>query len=222
VKALIFDLDGTLIDSVYAHTLAWQKVLSGFGLETPACWIHRRIGLSGELLVKAVAREHGKMLRLSEIRRLEKKHAALLPKIAPDCAPLPGAKELLAHLHRAKIAHGIATSGKRSGLKRSLHALALSPAAVVVDGDMVEQVKPEPDIFLLCQQKLGVDAGQCLVVGDAIWDVHAARRAGILSIGLLTGGTSAQELYNAGAMHVFRDPAELLREIDELGVQRGR
>ena len=99
-----------------------------------------------------------------------------------------------------------------------MHALALSPAAVVIDGDMVGQVKPEPEIFRLCQQKLGVEAAQCLIVGDAIWDVHAARRAGILSVGLLTGGTSAQELYNAGAMRVFRDPAELLREIDELGI----
>jgi phosphoglycolate phosphatase-like HAD superfamily hydrolase len=151
MKALIFDLDGTLIDSVYAHTFAWQKALSEFGLEAPAYSIHRRIGMSGALLVKAIAREHGNK-------------------------PLPGAKELLGYLHKAKIAHGIATSGK--------------------------QVEP----------------AQCLVVGDAIWDVHAARRAGILSVGLLTGGSGAQELYNAGAMRVFRDAAELLSKIDELGI----
>jgi len=221
MKALIFDLDGTLVDSVYAHTLAWQRVLAGFGLPSPACVIHRRIGLSGELLVKAVAREHHRSLRMADVKQLEKKHKALLHKLAPVSPPLPGAKEILAHLHKARIPHGIATSGKRSELKRSMDALALSPSAVVIDGDMVSEVKPEPEIFLLCQQQLQVEAAQCLVVGDAVWDVHAARRAGILSVGLLTGGTSAQELYNAGAMRVFRDAAELLSEIDELGVKGG-
>jgi beta-phosphoglucomutase-like phosphatase (HAD superfamily) len=114
MKALIFDLDGTLIDSVYAHTLAWQKTLSDFGLHTPACSIHRRIGMSGGLLVKAVAREHGKSVREADIKRLEKKHTALLHKITPVCSPLPGARELLAYLKRGKIAHGIAASPELS------------------------------------------------------------------------------------------------------------
>jgi HAD superfamily hydrolase (TIGR01509 family) len=219
MKALIFDLDGTLIDSVYAHTLAWQRTLSDFGLDAPAYSIHRRIGMSGQLLVKAVAREHGRRVRKADIKRLENKHATLMQKISPVSKPLPGAKELLAYLHKARIAHGIATSGKRSGLTKSVRALALSSSAMVIDGDMVEEVKPEPELFLLCQQKLQVEPAQCLVIGDAIWDVHAARRAGILSIGLLTGGYGAQELYNAGAMRVFRDAAELLSEIDELGIQ---
>ena len=219
MKALIFDLDGTLIDSVYVHALAWQKTLAAVGLPSPAYSIHRRIGMSGELLVKAVARAHGKTLRMSEIKRLEGKHSALLHKLAPVCSPLPGARELLAYLKRSNIAHGIATSGKRAEFKMSLKALSLSTSAVVIDGDMVREVKPEPDLFLLCQQKLQVDRAQCLVVGDAIWDVHAARRAGILSVGLLTGGFGEQELYNAGAMRVYRDAAELLAFIDELAIE---
>ena len=220
MKALIFDLDGTLIDSVYAHTFAWQKTLAEFGLKIPAWSIHRRIGMSGDLLVKAVVREHGKTVRKADIKRLGQRHTRLLHKIAPVCSPLPGARELLAFLHKAKIAHGIATSGKRSEFNRSLEALNLSASAVVIDGDMVEEVKPEPDLFLLCQQKLQVEAAQCFVVGDAVWDVHAAQRAGIPSVGLLTGGFGEQELYNAGAMRVYRDAAELLSGIDELGLRK--
>jgi HAD superfamily hydrolase (TIGR01509 family) len=217
MKAIIFDLDGTLIDSVYAHTMAWQKVLGQFGLTAPAWAIHRRIGMSGTLLVRSVARECGRAVSDKEIERLDKKHAALFHTLAPACGPLPGARALLAHLRKAKIAHGIATSGKRKEIEKSLRALALSPKAVVIDGDMVAEVKPEPDLFLRCQQELQIECSQCLIVGDAIWDIHAARRAGILSVGLLTGGFGEQELYNAGAMHVYRDAAALLLAISELG-----
>jgi HAD superfamily hydrolase (TIGR01509 family) len=220
MKALIFDLDGTLIDSVYAHTFAWQKTLAEFGLHVPAWSIHRRIGMSGELLVKAIACEQGKSLRKADIKRLGDRHTKIFHRIAPTCSPLPGAKALLAFLRKERIAHGIATSGKRSEFKKSLAALALSASTVVIDGDMVAEVKPEPDLFLLCQQKLQVEPAQCLIVGDAVWDVHAARRAGILSVGLLSGGFGEQELYNAGAMRVYKDAAGLLAGINELGIDR--
>ena len=217
MKALIFDLDGTLIDSVYAHTFAWQRTLSQFGLECPAWAIHRRIGMSGRLLVKAIAREHGRSLSEAVVDKLEEQHAALFHDLAPSCAPLPGARELLAFLQESKIAHGIATSGKRTAIEPALRALALSQDAVVINSEMVEAVKPEPDLFLRCQQQLNVDASQCLVVGDAVWDIHAARRSGILSIGLLSGGFGEQELYNAGAMRVYRDASEFHKGIEELG-----
>ena len=217
MKALIFDLDGTLVDSVYLHTLAWQKSLTDFGMPCPAWTIHRRIGLSGKLLVKVIAREQRRHVSESDIEQLGKRHAQLFHILAPACAPLPGAAELLTHLRKSKIAHGIATSGKHAEIKSSLKALSLSPATVVVDGDMVHEVKPEPDLFLLCQQKLKVAAADCLVVGDAVWDIHAARRSGIMSVGLLSGGFGEQELYNAGAMRVYRDAGALLEGIDELG-----
>ena len=217
MKALIFDLDGTLIDSVYAHTYAWQKTLAQFGLESPAWAVHRRIGMSGRLLVRAVAREHGRSLSEAVVDKLEEQHGTLFQTLASSCAPLPGARELLAFLQERNIAHGIATSGTRSSIEPSLRALSLSPDAVVVDGDRVDTVKPEPDLFLRCQQQLGVDASQCLVVGDAVWDIHAARRSGILSVGLLSGGSGEQELYNAGAMRVYRDAAVLHQAIEELG-----
>ena len=217
MKAIIFDLDGTLVDSVYPHTLAWQKALTAFGLQAPAWAIHRRIGMSGSLLVRSIAREQGRRVTERDIRRLDKRHSALFHQLAPLCEPLPGARRLLAFLKRARIAHGIATSGRRAEYQASLAALQLSRTAVVIDGDMVEEVKPEPDLFLRCQQQLEVDKSQCLIVGDAVWDIHAARRAGILSVGLLTGGFGEQELYNAGAMHVYKDAAALHASIDELG-----
>jgi HAD superfamily hydrolase (TIGR01509 family) len=217
MKALIFDLDGTLIDSVYPHTLAWQKTLADFGMPCPARCVHRRIGMSGKLLVKSIAREQGRTVSNADIKQMSAKHARLFHKLAPSCDPLPGAVKLLSYLRKAKIAHGIATSGKRVEIGGSLQALALGSSAVIVDGDMVRKVKPEPDLFLLCQQKLKVEKKDCLIVGDAVWDIHAARRSGILAIGLLSGGFGEQELYNAGAMRVYRDTEALHRGLDELG-----
>jgi HAD superfamily hydrolase (TIGR01509 family) len=217
MKAVIFDLDGTLVDSVYPHALAWQRALSEFGLPCPAWAIHRRIGMSGKLLVKAIAREQCRALSEADVKALGERHARLYQAIAPSCSPLPGAVELLAYLAEAKIAHGVATSGKPSEIENSLKGLSLSSSAVVVDGGMVHEVKPEPDLFLLCQQKLQVERKDCLIVGDAVWDIHAARRSGILSIGVLSGGIGEQELYNAGAMRVYQDARALLVGIDELG-----
>jgi HAD superfamily hydrolase (TIGR01549 family) len=219
MKALIFDLDGTLVDSVYTHTLAWQKALADFGIPCPAWAIHRRIGMSGTLLVKAIAREQRRRLSESDIERLDKRHARLFHQLAPTCSPLPGAQDLLTYLRKSKIPHGIATSGKRAEIKSALKALSLNKSTLVVDGDMVQQVKPEPDLLLLCRQKLKVKREDCLVVGDAVWDIHAARRAGILSVGLLSGGFGEQELYNAGAMRVYQDIKALHQAMDELGFE---
>jgi HAD superfamily hydrolase (TIGR01549 family) len=217
MKALIFDLDGTLADSVYPHTLAWQQSLSEFGMPCPAWVIHRRIGLSGKLLVKAIAREQHRAVSNADIEKLSEQHAKLFHQLAPASSPLPGAVQLLAYLAESKIPHGIATSGKPDEIKGTLQGLSLTPDTIVVDGSMVRAVKPEPDLFLLCQQKLNVERNECLIVGDAVWDMHAARRSGILSVGLLSGGFGEQELYNAGAMRVYRDAKALHKGIDELG-----
>jgi HAD superfamily hydrolase (TIGR01549 family) len=217
MKALIFDLDGTLVDSVYPHTLAWQKSLADFGMACPAWAIHRRIGMSGTLLVKAIAREQRRRVSAADIEKMSTRHARIFHKLAPIGVPLPGAVELLSFLRKRKIPHGIATSGKHAEIKPSLRALSLRPATIVVDGDMVGEVKPEPDLFLFCQQALQVKRADCLVVGDAVWDIHAARRSGIMSVGLLSGGFGEQELYNAGAMRVYRDAEALHQGMNELG-----
>jgi len=127
--------------------------------------------------------------------------------------------QLLTFLRELKVPHGIATSGKHAEIKSSLKALSLTPVTLVVDGDMVAEVKPEPDLFLLCQQKLKAKRADCLVVGDAVWDSHAAGRSGIMSVGLVSGGFGEQELYNAGAMRVYRDTAPLHEAMDELGFE---
>ena len=126
--------------------------------------------------------------------------------------------ELLRDLHRRKIAYGIATSGRRPEIDRSLEVLGIGKDVVVVDRGDVARAKPEPDLFLACLTRLGIAAGECYVVGDAVWDHLAARRAGILSVGLLSGGYGETELLSAGAFRVYRDPAELRRSLDELGL----
>ncbi|HEY3342272.1 MAG TPA: HAD family hydrolase, partial [Anaerolineae bacterium] len=132
--------------------------------------------------------------------------------------PLPGAVELLDFLRSNNILHGIATSGNRPAINASLEALGVGDETIVINRDDVLRAKPEPDLFLACQQRLGVLPEDCYVIGDAVWDLLAARRAGMLSIGLLSGGYGEDELSRAGAFRVYRDALELLRSLDELGV----
>jgi phosphoglycolate phosphatase-like HAD superfamily hydrolase len=124
----------------------------------------------------------------------------------------------LRFLHSNKIVYGIATSGSRPEINSSLDALDLADEVLVIERGDVMRAKPEPDLFLACQQRLGVRVEDCYVVGDAVWDLLAARRAGMLSIGLLSGGYGEDELSRAGAFRVYRDPLELLHALDELGV----
>ncbi len=219
MKALIFDLDGTLIDSVYPHTLAWQETLDECRMSVPAWEVHRYIGISGKLLVKALGRARKRAFDDAAIKALEQRHDEIFRRYAALQTPLPGAVELLKFLRETGVPHGIATSGKRSEIKGALIALKIDEAAIVVDGSSTGKAKPEPDLFTTCQRRLNVERDDCLVVGDAVWDIHAARRSGILSVGVLTGGVGAQELSNAGAMRVYRDASELLQSIDELGLE---
>jgi len=159
VKALIFDLDGTLVDSVYAHTITWQQAFREFGLEVPAWQIHYRVGLSGPLLVKGIGRLIGKRpINDWAIKHLEKRHAALFRDSFPNCGPLPGARSLLEFLRKSKIAHGIAKTGKRPEIKPALKALGLTSKTPIVDSTSVERAKPDADLFITCQQKLGFPA----------------------------------------------------------------
>ncbi|HXS29036.1 MAG TPA: HAD family hydrolase [Steroidobacteraceae bacterium] len=218
MKGLIFDLDGTLIDSVYPHALAWQQTLNEAGLHVPAWEVQRHIGISGKLLVRTLARARDRSFEEAMIERLEARHDALYRGYGALQLPLPGATELLQFLKQHNVTHGIATSGRRSEVQGSLQALGIDDDAVVICGD-TGSAKPEPDLFLACQQRLGVPRPDCLIVGDSVWDVHSGRRAGILAVGVLTGGFSEQELYNAGAMRVYREAAQLLAGIDELGLE---
>jgi HAD superfamily hydrolase (TIGR01509 family) len=221
MRALIFDLDGTLVDTVYAHVFAWQRALLEAGHPVEGWRIHRRIGMSGGLFARAVAREIGRSLSDDEVEAVQRRHGEIFRELEPDRRPLNGAIELLASLRRNGVIHGIATSGRRPEIDASLEALGVPGDMVVVDRGDVRRAKPEPDLFLACQERLGVEVADCYVVGDAVWDLLAARRAGMLSVGLQTGGYGEDELRAAGAFRVYRDPAELLEALDELGIAIG-
>ena len=217
-RALIFDLDGTLVDTVYAHVFAWQRAFAEMELPIDGWRIHRRVGMSGGLFARAAAREIGRPLSPEESDALQRRHGELYRELLPERRPLPGAIELLAELRAEGIVHGIATSGRRPEIDASLEALGVAAETVVIARGDVERAKPEPDLFLACAERLGIQPSDCYVVGDAVWDLLAARRAGMLSVGLLSGGYGEDELTRAGAFRVYRDADELRSSLDELGV----
>jgi HAD superfamily hydrolase (TIGR01509 family) len=217
-RALIFDLDGTLVDTVYAHVFAWQRAFAELGLPIDGWRIHRRVGMSGGLFARAAAREIGRPLSDEEAEAIQRRHGELYREMLPERRPLPGAVELLGELRAERVRHGIATSGRRPEIDASLAVLGIGDETVVVARGDVVRAKPEPDLFLTCAERLGVSPVDCYVVGDAVWDLLAARRAEMLSVGLLSGGYGEDELTRAGAFRVYRDAAELRASLDELGV----
>ena len=219
MKALIFDLDGTLVDTVYAHVFAWQRALAERGMAIDGWRIHRRIGMSGGLFTRAVGRELGRALDEAEAHALQDRHGELFREMLPERRALPGAVSLLAALRAGGVVHGIATSGRRPEIDASLAVLDVPDETVVVQRGDVERAKPAPDLFLECARRLGAENDECFVVGDAVWDLLAARRARMLSVGLLSGGYGDDELTRAGAFRVYRDPAELHSALDELGIE---
>jgi HAD superfamily hydrolase (TIGR01509 family) len=218
VPALIFDLDGTLVDTVYAHVFAWQQALAEAGMPIDGWRIHRRIGMSGGLFARAVGRELGRALSPEEVEAIQARHGELFREALPERRPLPGAVELLAELRASAVPHGIATSGRRPEINASLEALGVGAETVVIERGSVQRAKPEPDLFLVCAEQLGVSPDECYVVGDAVWDLLAARRARMLSIGLLSGGYGEDELIRAGAFRVYTETNELRESLDELGL----
>ena len=218
MRALIFDLDGTLVDTVYAHVIAWQRAFEEARLPIDGWRIHRRIGMSGGLFARAAAREVGRPLEPGEVEQLQRRHGELFRALLPERRPLPGARELLGELRALGVPHGIATSGRRPEIDRSIEALEVPTETAVVERGEVARAKPEPDLFLECAVRIGVAPEECYVVGDAVWDLLAARRARMLSVGLLSGGYGEDELTRAGAFRVYRDAAELHGSLDELGV----
>jgi HAD superfamily hydrolase (TIGR01509 family) len=218
VRGLILDLDGTLVDTVYAHVFAWHRALAEAGLPIEGWRIHRKIGMSGGLFTRGVAREVGRALDAGEVEAVQRRHGELFRELLPDRPALPGAIGLLRELREMGIPHGIATSGRKPEIDASLETLGVGPETVVVERGDVARAKPEPDLFIACQERLGLPVEQCYVVGDAVWDLLGARRAGMLSVGVLTGGYGEDELIRAGAFRVYRDAAELRLSLDELGV----
>ncbi len=217
--AFLFDLDGTLIDSVYQHVLAWREALEQEGIELAVWRIHRRIGMSGGLLVNALLRETGAEVTPEQAERMRRHHAEAYARLAGQVRPLPGAVELLRYLAARGVPHAIATSSRLETARRNIEMLSPSPDMPIITRDKVRYAKPDPDLFVAAAEALAVDVGASVVVGDSVWDLLAARRAGALGIGLQSGGYGREELERAGAYRVYADPAEMLARLDETGVR---
>jgi len=217
----LFDLDGTLVDSVYQHVLAWKEALDGEGIGLSVWRIHRKIGMSGGLFINQLLRETGLDISVDRLDRLRRTHAAAYRQHGADVRPLPGARELLAWLSDAGVPWAIATSGRMETAAVNLAALGVDPNRMpVVTRDQVKYAKPDPDLFLAAAERLGRPIETAVVVGDSIWDMLAATRCRALGVGLLSGGYGSDELRQSGAIRVYEDPADLLVHIDEVGGRR--
>ena len=219
-SSLLFDLDGTLVDSVYQHVLAWREALEAEGIDVSIWRIHRKIGMSGGLFANILLRETGFDNTPERLERLRVHHAQAYTALSASVQPLPGARALLDYLTAQGMPWAIATSGRMETAGQNLAALGVDPAKVpVVTRDQVKYAKPDPDLFLTAADRLGVDIRESLVLGDSIWDMIAAKRARGLGVGLLSGGYGEEELARAGAFRVYADPADLLDHIDEVAAR---
>jgi HAD superfamily hydrolase (TIGR01509 family) len=218
-QGFLFDLDGTLVDSVYHHVLAWRDALERAGIELSVWRIHRKVGMSGGLFANALLRETGREVTKEDAELLRRLHAEAYTQRASQIRPLPGALELLRTLTEAGALWAIATSGYRESAGPTIELLQVPDDVPIVTRDLVQRAKPDPDLFLAAAEKLGIDIEDCVVVGDSVWDLLAARRARALGVGFLSGGYGREELERAGAYRVYEDPADLLAHLDEVGVR---
>jgi len=214
--AFLFDLDGTLIDSVYQHVLAWKSSLDQEGIPLSVWRIHRKIGMSGGLFANLLLRETGFDNTPERLERLRIRHADAYRELSASVQPLPGARELLDYLTAQGTPWAIATSGRMETAAVNLASLGVDPDRIpVVTRDQVKYAKPDPDLFLAAAERLNAPIETAVVVGDSIWDMLAAVRCRALGVGLLSGGYGPEELRQSGAFRVYDDPADLLRRIDD-------
>jgi HAD superfamily hydrolase (TIGR01509 family) len=215
--AFLFDLDGTLVDSVYNHVRAWHLALREEGIELSIWRIHRKIGMSGGLFVDQLRRELGIEIDAATIQRLRARHAEQFLALSGEVVSLPGAAELLQALTELQLPWAIATSGRMETASANLLSLGVDQdSAIVVTRDQVNYAKPDPDLFVEAARRLGTTTQGSYVIGDSIWDMIAAARCGALGIGLLSGGYGRDELERAGALRVYDDPEDMLLHLDEI------
>jgi HAD superfamily hydrolase (TIGR01549 family) len=217
--AILFDLDGTLLDSNYEHILAWQEALREDGFHVPNARIHRCVGMSGGLMLQTLFTELDRKISARRMERLGNLHKKRFAEKLPFIQVLPGSRELLRYLSRIGIRWAIATGGDKETVEKMIKPLHVPSGAPVITADHVEHAKPDPALFLEAAKRLDVPLADCIVVGDSIWDLLAARRAKALGVGLLSGGYGEAELIQAGAYRVYRNPADLLQRIAEIGIR---
>lgn len=209
-RIAVLDIDGTLIDSVYQHAIAWSRAFRQVGLEVPAHRLHHAIGLSADQLISSVAGAKVERALGTEIRSL---HGQELDRLWPTVNPLPGAESVIGDLSHAGWRVACATSGGAEDAKRALDLVdGAWELAVLVTADDDEEGKPAPDLLEAAVERAGGDpsAGQGVAIGDSPWDMAAARRAGLVPIGVLTGGFEANALLRAGAQAVLESLPEVV------------
>ena len=170
-------------------------------------------------MLNALLRETGRPVSKKEAEHIQRVHSRVYAEQASSLRILPGAQELLDMLADRQIPHAIATSGRLHSAQHALKLLKLGSGVPVVTRDDVRFAKPDPDLFLAAGARLDIPMSRCVIVGDSVWDLLAARRALALGVGLLSGGYGREELERAGAYRVYQDPAELLGHLDEVGVR---
>ena len=217
IRAVIFDVDGTLVDSNDQHARAWVEALAEYGYKVPVEQVRPLIGMGGDKvlpILTGLSADEPKGKKIAGRR-----DAIFADKYLPQVRPLPGARELLQYLTRAAVPWAIATSGWRESAQPALDMLGVGPEVTIITRDLVRYAKPDPDLFVAAAEGLGVSIESSVVVGDSVWDLLAARRARALGVGLLAGGYGEDELVRAGAYRVYEDPADLLNHLDEVGVR---
>lgn len=218
MPAILFDLDGTLIDSNYQHVNTWSETLLAAGIVIPRWKIHRHVGMSGKSMMQELLRELGLKKDKVDLDQLEHEHGRRFRRVVSQLQPLPGANQLMKYLSRHGIRFAIATTGGRQPTSLLLKRLELPAGTPVVTGDDVEKAKPSPEIFAAAARQLNVAINNCIVVGDSVWDLLAAVRQSALGVGFLSGGYGQEELERAGAFRVYSDAADLLMHIEQLGL----
>jgi HAD superfamily hydrolase (TIGR01509 family) len=208
---LIFDLDGTLVDTVGARIAGWVTALAELGLEVPGEEIAPKIGMDGKRLAREVATARGRELDEHEQETVDKAAGAAFDQLNRAPRPLPGVHDLFAWLAASGIPWVIATSSRAEQVRASVAALGLDSEPTIVDGSHVEHAKPAPDLILLAGEQLGVAPERCWSIGDSTWDLRASAAAGMTPIGVLAGSVvSAEELLEAGGAAAVGDLGELL------------
>ncbi|MDQ2628901.1 MAG: HAD family hydrolase [Actinomycetota bacterium] len=210
-SAVLFDVDGTLVDSNYLHVHAWRRAFAEQRIEVESWRIHRAIGMDGSALVRLLSDDAPEDVR----RRLKELHSRFYLQAAPLLSPLPGARRLLQRIAALDLPVVLATSAPDDELAVLRKALDCDDlvAAVTSSAD-VDVAKPEPDIIGIALDRIGATAERAVFVGDAVWDVQACVRAGLRCIGVLSGGVSRAELEEAGAVGVFDNAEDLLAQLD--------
>jgi HAD superfamily hydrolase (TIGR01509 family) len=216
IPAVLFDVDGTLVDTNYLHTMAWWRAFRDMGQQLPAARVHRHIGMGSDMLMEA-------LVGRAEWPELEEAHRRRLEELKGEIVAFPKAAELLRALAAQGVHIVLATSSNEKDVDALVAAIDADDAIgeVTSAGD-VEEAKPRPDVFQAAMEKGGCDPDTTVVVGDTVWDVKAAARAGLPCICVLSGGVSRAELEEAGAVAVYDDVAALLDDLDASPLIRAR